>query len=191
MAKYLDKQAIDIVINGSKKIVEIRNQILQETSVDLLDTDSISASFIHEIVTQYDADYNTNFSKFGEDGKSNGILVEHKAAKVKGPSTPTGKPRAGYGTDAVFQFHAMGDIDCPRYIFVARHKETLELLRIYDISSETNTQKVLAHLQSEKNEYLAIGFRKRDIISISEKFILDNLTFSHKQTINNCVILRD
>jgi hypothetical protein len=191
MAKYLDKEAVDIIINSSKEIVKIRNRVLQETSVDLLDTDSISAAFIHEIVTQYDIDYNTNFSRFGEDGKSNGVLLEHKASKVKGQLTPTGKVRVGYGTDAVFQFHAMGDIDCARYIFVARHEETLELLRMYDISAEDNRLKVLKHLQAAKDEYLAIGFRKRDIISLSEKFILENLTFPHKQTIGNCVILRD
>jgi hypothetical protein len=76
-------------------------------------------------------------------------------------------------------------------VFVARHKETLELLRIYDISSEKNTKKVLAHLEYEKEVWLARGFQKRDIILITEKFILDNLTFPHKQTIGNCVILRD
>jgi hypothetical protein len=191
MAKYFDKQKLDIVIAAAKDIVAKRNQVLQQTGIDILDTDAISSALIYETVTQYDADYNVNFARNGEDAKSNGVLIEQKATRVAGPLTKTGKQRKGAGTDAAFQFHAMGDLDHPRYIFVARHKETLQLLRIYDISSQANTQKVLTHLEAEKAAWLARGFQKRDIILITEKFILDNLTFSYKQTIGNCVILRD
>ena len=191
MAKYFDKQKLDIVIAAAKDIVAQRNQVLKQTGIDILDTDAISSALIYETVTQYDPDYNVNFARNGEDAKSNGVLIEQKATRVAGPLTKTGKQRKGAGTDAAFQFHAMGDLDHPRYVFVARHKETLELLRIYDISSEKNTKKVLAHLEYEKAAWLARGFQKRDIILITEKFILDNLTFPHKQTIGNCVILRD
>jgi len=191
MAKYFDKQKLDIVIAAAKDIVAQRNQVLKQTGIDILDTDAISSALIYETVTQYDPDYNVNFARNGEDAKSNGVLIEQKATRVAGPLTKTGKQRKGAGTDAAFQFHAMGDLDHPRYVFVARHKETLELLRIYDISSEKNTKKVLAHLESEKAAWLARGFQKRDIILVTEKFILDNLTFPHKQTIGNCVILRD
>ena len=191
MAKYFDKQKLDIVIAAAKDIVAQRNQVLKQTGIDILDTDAISSALIYETVTQYDSDYNVNFARNGEDAKSNGVLIEQKATRVAGPLTKTGKQRKGAGTDAAFQFHAMGDLDHPRYVFVARHKETLELLRIYDISSEKNTKKVLAHLEFEKAAWLARGFQKRDIILITEKFILGNLTFPHKQTIGNCVILRD
>jgi hypothetical protein len=191
MAKYFDKQKLDIVIAAAKDIVAQRNQVLKQTGIDILDTDAISSALIYETVTQYDSDYNVNFARNGEDAKSNGVLIEQKATRVAGPLTKTGKQRKGAGTDAAFQFHAMGDLDHPRYVFVARHKETLELLRIYDISSEKNTKKVLAHLEYEKAVWLARGFQKRDIILVTEKFILDNLTFPHKQTIGNCVILRD
>ena len=191
MAKYFDKHKLAIVIAAAKDIVQKRNQVLKQTGIDILDTDAISSALIYETVTQYDPDYNVNFARNGEDAKSNGVLIEQKATRVAGPLTKTGKQRKGAGTDAAFQFHAMGDLDHPRYVFVARHKETLELLRIYDISSEKNTKKVLAHLESEKAAWLARGFQKRDIILITEKFILDNLTFPHKQTIGNCVILRD
>jgi hypothetical protein len=191
MAKYFDKQKLDIVIAAAKGIVAQRNQVLKQTGIDILDTDAISSALIYEMVTQYDPDYNVNFARNGEDAKSNGVLIEQKATRVAGPLTKTGKQRKRAGTDAAFQFHVMGDLDHPRYVFVARHKETLELLRIYDISSEKNTKKVLAHLEYEKEVWLARGFQKRDIILITEKFILDNLTFPHKQTIGNCVILRD
>ena len=191
MSKYFDRHKLEIVIAASKEIVQKRNEVLKQTGIDILDTDAISSAFIFEIVSQYDSDYNVNFARNGEDAKSNGILIEQKATRVAGPFTRTGKSRKGAGTDAAFQFHAMGDLDYPRYIFVARDKDTLKLLRIYDISSMQNQQKVLNHLLNEKSSWLAKGFQKRDIILLTEKFILSNLIFSTKQTVDNCVILRD
>lgn len=191
MAKYFDKQKLEIVIAASKEIVQKRNEVLKQTGIDILDTDAISSAFIYETVTQYDPEYNINFARNGEDAKSRDVLIEQKATRVAGPLTKTGKQRKGAGTDAAFQFHAMGDLDSPRYIFVARDKETLDLLRLYDISSESNTQKVLNQLEAEKAAWLTKGFQKRDIILVTEKFILDNLIFPHKQIIGNCVILRD
>jgi len=191
MAKYFDRQKLDIVIAASKEIVQKRNEVLKQTGIDILDTDAISSAFIFEIVSQYDSDYNINFARNGEDAKSKDVLIEQKATRVAGAMTKTGRPRKGAGTDAAFQFHAMGDLDSPRYIFVARDKETLELLRVYDISSAANQAKVLNHLQAEKAAWLAKGFQKRDIILLTEKFILNNLDLPHRQQIGNCVILRD
>ena len=191
MAKYFDKQKLEIVIAASKEIVQKRNEVLKQTGIDILDTDAISSAFIFEIVSQYDADYNVNFARNGEDAKSKDILIEQKATRVAGNLTKTGRPRKGAGLDAAFQFHAKGDLDHPRYIFTARDKETLELVRIYDISEDQNRQKVLNHLQAQSAAWSAKGFQKRDVILITEKFILDNLVFSHKQTIGNCVIMRD
>lgn len=191
MAKYFDKQKLDIVIAAAKDIVQKRNQVLKQTGIDILDTDAISSALIYETIVQYDADYNVNFARNGEDAKSGDVLIEQKATRVAGLLTKTGKPRKGAGTDAAFQFHTMGDLAHPRYIFVARDKETLDLLRLYDISSKINTQKVVDQLEAEKAAWLAKGFQKRDIILVTEKFILDNLIFPHKQIIGNCVILRD
>lgn len=189
--KYLDKEKRDIITKASKEIVKIRNEAFKLTGIDILDTDCISAAFIYEVVSQYDLDYNINFARNGEDAKSNGILIEQKATKVEGPLTPTGKPRQGAGTDAAFQFHAMGDLEYPRYIFVARDKKTLEIVRLYDISTEKNCSLVLNQLITEKNNWLAKGFQKRDVILLTEKFILDNLDLPYKKIIDNCVIMRD
>ena len=196
MAKYFDKKTLSILANASKEIVAIRNRIAKETSVDILDTDAISSLFIYEIVSQYDSDYNINFARNGEDAKSNGVLIEQKATRVNGPLTKTGKPRKGAGLDACFQFHAMGDLDYPRYIFVARDKEDLSIRRIYDISDKENKEKVLNHLLSERDAWLdrcKIDKRlmKRDIITLPETFILEKLTLTNKLLIDGCVILKD
>lgn len=191
MAKYFDRQKLDIVIAASKEIVQKRNEVLKQTGIDILDTDAISSAFIFEIVSQYDSDYNINFARNGEDARSGEILIEQKATRVAGALTKTGKLRKGAGTDAAFQFHAMGDLDSPRYIFVARDKETLELLRVYDISSAANQARVLDHLMAQRAAWLTKGFQKRDIILLTEKFIIDNLDLSHRQQIGSCVILRD
>jgi hypothetical protein len=196
MAKYFDKSTLSILKDASKEIVAIRNRIAKETSVDILDTDAISSLFIYEIVSQYDNDYNINFARNGEDAKSNDILIEQKATRVNGPLTKTGKPRKGAGLDACFQFHAMGDLDYPRYIFVARDKEDLSIRRIYDISDKENKEKVLNHLLSERDAWLdrcKIDKRlmKRDIITLPETFILEKLTLTNKLLIDGCVILKD
>lgn len=196
MAKYFDKATLDILSTASKEIVEIRNRVTKQTSVDILDTDAISSLFIYEIVSQYDPDYNINFSRNGEDAKSNNVLIEQKATRVNGPLTKTGKPRKGAGVDACFQFHAMGDLDYPRYIFVARDKDDLSIRRIYDISNEQNREKVLNHLLAEREAWLERSSQdkrlmKRDIITLPETFIIDNLTLNNKMSINGCVILKD
>lgn len=196
MAKYFDKSTLSILKDASKEIVAIRNRIAKETSVDILDTDAISSLFIYEIVSQYDNDYNINFARNGEDAKSNDILIEQKATRVNGPLTKTGKPRKGAGLDACFQFHAMGDLDYPRYIFVARDKEDLSIRRIYDISDKENKEKVLNHLLFERDAWLdrcKIDKRlmKRDIITLPETFILEKLTLTNKLLIDGCVILKD
>jgi hypothetical protein len=196
MAKYFDKDTLTKLIKSNKEIVLIRNKVLKETGVDILDTDAISSTFIYELVSQYDVDYNINFARNGEDAKSKDILIEQKATRVSGYYTRTGRIRKGAGEDAAFQFHAMGDIDSPRYIFAARDKETLEVLRLYDISSDNNRAKVLAHLTNEKNLWLEKAkqdekLMKRDIIMLTEKFILENLNLPNRHTINNCLIFRD
>lgn len=196
MSKYFDKETLQKLAQASKEIVAIRNKIAKQTTVDILDTDAISSLFIYEIVSQYDTDFNINFARNGEDAKSNGILIEQKATRVNGPLTKTGKPRKGAGTDAGFQFHAMGDLDSQRYIFVARDRDDLSIQRIYDISNDKNRKLILDHLLLQRNDWLDRSNKdkklmKRDIIILSEKFILDNLKLPNKFTINNCQIYKD
>lgn len=196
MAKYFDKEVLKVLSEAGKKIVDIRNSVTQQTGIDILDTDAISSLAIYEIVSQYDNNYNINFARNGEDAKSLDILIEQKATRVAGPLTKTGKPRKHAGSDACFQFHAMGDLDHPRYIFACRNKDTLALMRIYDISSESNKKIILDYLMSERELWLERGktdakLMKRDLILLSEKFIQENCNLTNKLKINECIIYKD
>jgi len=196
MAKYFSETEITKMDQFREQIYAIREKMFAEFGVDPLDTDSLSSLAIYKIVKKYDADFNINFARNGEDAKSNGILIEQKACRVN-PShlTETGRNRKNFGTDAVFQFHAMGDLERPRYILVARSETDLSILRIYDISSAANCKIVLDHLTSEKNAWLAKGKKneqdmKRDVITISEKMLLANLNFTIKTEIDSCKVFK-
>ena len=196
MAKYLDSAALTDMNTARLQIFAVRAEIYRKYKIDVLDTDALSALSIHEIVSQYDSDYNINFSRNGEDAISQGVAIEQKAARVEGPLTKTGKPRKNADTDAVFQFHAMGDIEHDRYIFVARNKDNLAVVRMYDISTKTNCQIIKDYLLQERANWLGKGQKnaaqmKRDIIAISEKFIKQKLNFPAAQTISGCAVYKD
>jgi hypothetical protein len=196
MAKYFDSASLKEMNDARQEIYKQRELIYQKYKIDLLDTDALSALSIYEIVNQYDPDFNINFARNGEDAKSNGVLIEQKATRVEGPLTKTGKPRKNAGVDAAFQFHAMGDIDHARYIFVARNKTDLSVVRIYDIGNPSNVQKVVGHLMAERNAWLAKtqgnqASMKRDIIVLPEQFILKNITFEKPMTVNGCQVFKD
>lgn len=196
MSKYFSKPNLDIMNEIRKEIFALRKKIYVQFNVDILDTDALSALSIHEIVSQYDPDYNINFSRNGEDAISNGVLIEQKASRVEGPLTKTGKLRKNAGIDAGFQFHAMGNLESPRYIFVARNKEDLSVIRIYDICSQVNCQLILTHLMKLRDAWLikTQGNKekmKHDLIVLSEKFILNYLNLPTRLEINGCVILKD
>ncbi len=196
MAKYYDKQKLDAIFQASKDIVGIRNRLLKEIDVDILDTDAISSAFIYQIVSQYDSNYNVNFARNGEDAKSNGILIEQKSTRVPGPLTRTGKKRKGAGTDAAFQFHAMGNLSYPRYIFTAKDKQDLHIVRLYDIGQATNCAIIEQYLLAERAKWLASASlnqsnMKRDIILLPEKFILANINFPIQSEIDGCLVFRD
>lgn len=196
MAKYFKQHELTEMNEVRKEIFALREKIYKKFKVDVLDTDALSALSIHEIVSQYDPDYNINFARNGEDAISNGVLIEQKATRVEGPLTKHGKQRKNAGTDAAFQFHAMGDLVYPRYIFVARNKDDLSVVRIYDISNSNNCKLVQNHLMNERQAWLNRSqgnqaMMKRDIIVLPEKHILENLNLPTRLEINGCVILKD
>lgn len=196
MAKYFDRSVLDELNEVRKIIFKEREAIYKKYKIDILDTDALSALSIYEIVSAYDTGYNINFARNGEDAKSFETLIEQKATRVEGLFTKTGKPRKNAGSDAAFQFHAMGDLAHDRYIFVARNKEDLSIMRIYDIGNEENCAKILAHLMAEREAWLtrAQGNKaamKRDIILLSEKFVLENIQFPNKTNINGCCVFKD
>ena len=196
MSKYLNQPTVQTLCEASHEIVAIRNRVMQQTGIDILDTDAISSAYMYEVVSQYDPNYNVNWARNGEDACSDSVLIEQKAAKVPGPLTKTGRQRKGAGSDAAFQFHAHGTLEYPRYILAARHKDTLQILRIYDIQTVENRQTILTHLLRERDLYdqrcLAdVTKKKRDPIFLTEKFIQQHCNFVQSMDIQGCVIRKD
>lgn len=188
MAKYLEADALATLDEYRRKIFELRAEAYAKTGIDVLDNDTLSALSIYEVVHQYDPDYNINFARNGEDSKSNGVLIEQKASRVEK------KKKSGLYANAGFQFHAMGNLEYDRYIFAARDKATLDLIRIYDISIDKNTKIVQKHLLGERKKWedknKVLGYtQKHDVIILPED-ILTALKGATKQIINNCEVVK-
>jgi hypothetical protein len=188
MAIYLDLPDLKELDEYRKKIFALREDAYKKFKIDILDNDTLSALSIYQVVSQYDSDYNINFSRNGEDGKSGEVLIEQKASRIER------QKRSGQYPSAGFQFHAMGNIEYSRYIFATRDKATLELVRIYDISLDKNTKIVQQHLLGErkkwedKNKQLG-QTQKHDVIILPEDILL-NLKDAKKQIINTCEVIR-
>jgi hypothetical protein len=195
MSIYLEKEQLVKIIESAKKIIQIRNEVMNEFGIDLLDTDAISSSCTYEIINQYDPDYNINFSRNGEDAQSNGTLIEQKTTRIGSDITKRGKKRKNAGADAAFHFHAMGNIDYPRYIFVVKDKKSLEIRRIYDISKQENRQIILDHLLAERDSFLQRvagnpAKMKHDPVFLPEKLFLEKINFTILN-IDGCFVYKD
>jgi hypothetical protein len=188
MAKYLDPEALKELDQYRKKIFELRAEAYAKFKIDVLDNDTLSALSIYEIVSQYDTDYNINFARNGEDALSQGVKIEQKASRVEK------KKRSGEYPEAQFQFHAMGDLEYPRYILVSRDKTDLKLIRIYDISSPANVAVIQNYLLAQRSQWLERGRldeskMKRDVISIGES-TLEQLTGVTRTTVQGCEVIQ-
>lgn len=177
MPTYLTTDILTEMNEARKQIFAIRADIYKKHKIDVLDTDALSALSIYEVVNKYDPYYNINFSRNGEDAKSGNVHIEMKAARISNPYTKLGKLRKNANRDAVFLFHAMGDIKHPRYLFVARDKDDLSIKRIYDIATESNCEKIYQKLLTERNAWLERGRldeskMKHDVITMPESFLL-------------------
>ena len=187
MSKYLSASVVAELNECRKRIFAEREAIYRKHKIDVLDTDTLSALSIFEVIGQYDTDYNINFARNGEDAISQGIKIEQKCSRV------VQKKRCGTYADAAFLFHAMGDLEYSRYILVTRDKTTLALVRAYDISKEDNVKIVQDYLLNERAVWEAKckidkKCMKRDVIGIPES-VVSNLTNSTRQIINNCEVI--
>ena len=186
--KYLEAQALNELDEYRRKIFALRAEAYSKFKIDVLDNDTLSALSIYEIVSQYDADYNINFARNGEDSKSGDVLIEQKASRIEK------KKRSGVYASAGFQFHAMGNIEYDRYIFATRDKATLDLICIYDISIDKNTKAVQKHLLGERKKWedknKTLGYtQKHDVIILPEE-ILINLPDIKRQLINGVEVVK-
>jgi hypothetical protein len=189
MANYLKAEDLIALDEYRRKIFALRAEAYAKFKIDVLDNDTLSALSIYEVVSQYDTDYNINFSRNGEDGKSNGVLIEQKASRIERKKKTGQYPYAG------FQFHAMGNIEYDRYIFATRDRATLDLVRIYDISIASNTTLVQNHLLGERKKWedknKALGYtQKHDVIILPEDILVSGLSDSVKQTINSVEVIK-
>ena len=189
MSKYLDKSSLTELNEYRKKIFALREEAYRKFEIDVLDNDTLSALSMHEVIEHYDSDYNINFSRNGEDGKSNGVLIEQKATKVKKYK------KSGLYKNGAFMFHARGNIEYDRYIFGTRDEVTLDIIRIYDISDPANVLLVQNHLLAQRAAWEAknkkLGYtQKRDAITLPEVLLINNLVNNTQQIINNCEVVR-
>ena len=183
-SKYFTQKSLYKLNLIRKKIFIEREKAFKEYGIDLLDTDALSSLSIYEIVKKYDKKFNINFSRNGEDAISNGVLIECKASKIGNDYTKTGKLRKNVGIDASFLFHANGDLSHQRYILVARRKENLDIVRLYDVSGAKSCKIIQKHLESERDLWHKKGSnQKRDVICLPEK-LLTVLPLKKKLVIN-------
>lgn len=191
MAKYLEKDLLAKLDKYRHKIFALREEAYRLTNIDVLDNDTLSALSIYEIVSQYDSNYNINFARNGEDAKSLVHSVEQKIEQKA--SRIERKKRSGLYGLAGFQFHAMGDIEYYRYIFVTRDRDTLKLIKIYDISTEENCSQIQVYLLAEREAWLARGRAdqkkmKHDVIILPE-ILLTGLEGSTTKTIDGVEVV--
>jgi hypothetical protein len=179
---YLDTDSIKELIAHREKIHDVRKEVYNKFDIDILANDTLSSLSIWEIVRQYDPDYNTNFHRNGEDGKSKGVLIENKCATV----TPAVKGTVG---KAGFQFHAQGKLDHDRYIFAVRRKDNLKLARLWDISSAKGVAVVQKCLHAGKQQWIDKGMPNHDAIVVPEKILFD-LQENESEIIDGCMVYK-
>ena len=196
MSLYFDISTLNELNEKRKNIYSIRNEIYKKYKLDSLDTDVLSSLSIYELVSKYDGQFNINFSRNGEDAMSSNICIELKTSRVEGRYTKTGRLRKHADRDAAFHFHAMGDLAHSRYIFAAKSKEDLSIVRLYDISNVSNCSLIVNRLADKKNSWLKKvngdpKKMKHDLILMEESFILDNLSFCNQFVIGECKVFTD
>lgn len=180
--KYFSQTTIQDLIQTRDRIFAEYNTVWKNYQIDILANDTLSSLSIWEIVRQYDADYNINFHRNGEDAKSKDKLIEQKCANV----TP-GK-RGGVGL-AGFTFHAQGKLNYDRYVFAVRRKNNLQLARLWDVSTEDGVKLVQIELDAGKQDWIRRGKPNHDGIQVKEKN-LRTLEICEHLIINGCQVYR-
>ena len=190
MANYRTVAELEYMNDVRKIIYQERTKIYQLYQIDLLDNDTMSSLAIWDIVRQYDPNYNVNFARNGEDAISNGVIIEQKCSSIK-PN------KSGVVGNAVWQFHAMGTLEYPRYIITVRNKATLDPVRLYDISNPESVKAIAGILLDQREQWLekgkenAVKNMKRDVITLTEKFIVEEFKPAYLNTFNNCQVFKD
>lgn len=182
MPIYFDKDTIANLVSYRDRIFALAQEVYSKYEIDILTNDTLSALSIHEIVSEYDPDYNTNFHRNEEDAKSNGMLIENKCA--------TSKPNAkGIVGKSGWQFHAQGKLNSDRYIFAVRRKDNLQIVRLYDIVSTASVTVVQNCLAELKQKWIDRGKPNHDGLVVPEKLLLEQPIIS-KTKIRGCEVFK-
>lgn len=182
MAIYFDQKTVSELFEYRDKIFALAQKAYQKYNLDILANDTLNALSIHEIVSSYDHDYNTNFHRNDEDARSGDVLIENKCA-TKTPNKDGSVGKSGW------QFHAQGTLNYPRYIFAVRRKDNLKIVRIYDIVSDHAVCAVQGCLAEQKQKWIDRGKPNHDAIQVPEKILMDIPAIS-KSLINGCTVFK-
>lgn len=178
MSTYLTETTLNELENAVSEISKIRESILKSTGVDILVNDTVNNININKIVKKYDPSFEINFSRNGEDAKSDNISnIELKSTTLEIKKNNT-YPKAS------FAFHAMGKLDHDSYMFVSRDKASGLPIAIFDIRLQENAKKVYQELLKMSDHWYETKAKVKktsyDVIRLSEDFITDNIKFSVK-----------
>jgi hypothetical protein len=196
LEKYIGCDALKSIAPRIQEVVKIRNELFNEYGFDLLDSgDAISNILSYEIISQYDPEFEPNFHRNGRDAKDGSEMKSNRVEPVS-EFTKTGKLSKANKFTATWTLHAVSDYSW-RWIWIARDKKTLEILRIYDISEVDSVNIIVNHLEEQRQRFLKkynskdtdVTKVKNDRIGISEKFIRDNISFTIKK-IGNCEVMK-
>lgn len=194
LEKYLTKEVLLEISDQVNQLLLLRNQIYEAYNIDVLDSgDTVSNIVLYRIISQYDPNFNPNFHRNGKDA-SDGSEIKNTRVDVIPEFTKTKRPTKKSPYNAVWTLHAVSDYSF-RWILVARSKVTLNPLRIYDISNPDSVAIIIAHLELQRQVFLQkfqsgdASKIKNDRISISEKFIRENIQFNTSE-IDNCYVMR-
>lgn len=183
MGIYLDKSSILDLVSFRNKIFEEHAKAYQKYNIDILSNDILSSLSMWEIISQYDQDYEPNFHRNGEDGRSKDVLIERKCSTVKPTKTKNTVGNSGW------QFHAQETQKCARYIFAVRRKDNLKIVRIYDIVSKSAIQTVRDCLDNGREQWIKKGKPNHDAIVVPEKLLL-TLPKQEVLNIDGCVVVK-
>lgn len=181
MPIYLPKDSIRDLIDYRNRIFQEHQTVFKKHNIDILSNDILSSLSMWEIISQYDPDYEPNFHRNGEDGRSRSVLIERKCAT----KMPTLKGTVG---NSGWQFHAQETDKSSRYIFAVRRKDNLNIVRIYDISTANGLAVVKKCLDQGRQKWIDKGKPNHDAVVVPET-LLKTLRPVKIEIIDQCTVI--
>lgn len=181
-SKYLDTTGLNEIMQMSKVVKDIRNEMYKKYKIDLLDNDTISLSTFASIIQKFDQSYNCNFARNGEDGQT---MLDNRSVKIETKTVKMKVSKKGKYGKSAFAFHAKGILDNEAYTFNIWDKDTLQPIRCYYVVDAENVKiinRILKKLSEEWHEkpttkagYDVIHLKEDVLISLAKSAtMIDN-----------------